>query len=38
VRHDWLNLRVAEWFNDVGFLPDSQRMVTCTNAHEVSQY
>jgi ribosome biogenesis protein NSA1 len=38
VRNDWLNLRVPEWVTDVTFIPDSQRIVTSTNDHEVRVY
>lgn len=38
VRHDWLNLRIPVWILDVGFLPDSEKVVTSTSYHQVSGF
>ncbi|XP_001367223.1 WD repeat-containing protein 74 isoform X2 [Monodelphis domestica] len=38
VRNDWLNLRVPIWDQDIQFLPDSQKIVTCTGHHQVRVY
>uniref|UniRef100_A0A8C8VHQ7 WD repeat-containing protein 74 n=1 Tax=Pelusios castaneus TaxID=367368 RepID=A0A8C8VHQ7_9SAUR len=38
VRNDWLNLRVPVWECDLQFLPDSEKIVTCTGHHQVRLY
>jgi len=38
VRNDWLNLRVPVWVTDLAFLPDSQKLVTCTGHSQVRVY
>lgn len=38
VRHNWLNLRVPVWILDIGFIPDSQKVVTSTSHHQVRLY
>lgn len=38
VRNDWLDLRVAEWVRDLAFIPDSDKIVTCTGYHQVRVY
>ncbi|KAJ8348493.1 hypothetical protein SKAU_G00270820 [Synaphobranchus kaupii] len=38
VRNDWLDLRVPEWVRDLAFLPDSEKIVTCTGHHQVRVY
>ncbi|XP_010631269.1 WD repeat-containing protein 74 isoform X6 [Fukomys damarensis] len=38
VRHDWLDLRVPVWDQDIQFLPGSQKLVTCTGYHQVRVY
>ncbi|XP_006875090.1 PREDICTED: WD repeat-containing protein 74 isoform X2 [Chrysochloris asiatica] len=38
VRNDWLDLRVPIWEQDIHFLPDSQKLVTCTGYHQVRVY
>ncbi|XP_029026841.1 WD repeat-containing protein 74 [Betta splendens] len=35
LRDDWLDLRRPHWVRDVGFIPDSDKMVTCTGYHQV---
>ena len=35
VRNDWLDLRVPIWDQDIQFLPESQKLVTCTGYHQV---
>lgn len=35
VRHDWLDLRVPIWDQDMEFLPGSEKIVTCTGHHQV---
>ncbi|KAL7978167.1 hypothetical protein Chor_005154 [Crotalus horridus] len=34
VRHDWLDLRVPIWDQDMEFLPGSEKIVTCTGHHQ----
>ncbi|KAJ8266407.1 hypothetical protein GJAV_G00130090 [Gymnothorax javanicus] len=38
VRNDWLDLRVPEWVRDMAFIPDSEKIVTCTGHHQVRVY
>ncbi|KAM6158069.1 WD repeat-containing protein 74 isoform 2-T2 [Rhynchocyon petersi] len=38
VRNDWLDLRVPIWEQDIQFLPDSKKLVTCTGYHQVRVY
>ncbi|KAG9475510.1 hypothetical protein GDO78_003747 [Eleutherodactylus coqui] len=38
VRNDWLDLRVPEWIRDLGFIPESDKVVTCTSYHQVRIY
>ncbi|XP_028320548.1 WD repeat-containing protein 74 [Gouania willdenowi] len=35
LRDDWLDLRRPHWVRDLAFLPDSQKVVTCTGYHQV---
>lgn len=35
LRDDWLDLRRPHWVRDVAFIPESQRVVTCTGHHQV---
>lgn len=36
VRHDWLEMRVPIWVSDIGFLPDSSKIATCSRYGYVS--
>lgn len=36
MRDDWLDLRQPEWVRDMAFIPDSDKVVTCTGHHQVS--
>ncbi|KAK2187581.1 hypothetical protein NP493_161g02032 [Ridgeia piscesae] len=38
VKNDWLNLMVPIWVTDVAFLPDSDKIVTCTGHHQIRVY
>ncbi|XP_041751212.2 WD repeat-containing protein 74 [Coregonus clupeaformis] len=38
VRNDWLDLRVPEWVRDMAFIPDSDKIITCTGHHQVRVY
>ncbi|NP_001091349.1 WD repeat domain 74 L homeolog [Xenopus laevis] len=38
VRNDWLDLHVPVWIRDLGFLPGSEKIVTCTSHHQVRVY
>lgn len=38
VAHDWLDMRVPMWVRDIGFIPDSDKIVTCTGHHQVHVY
>ncbi|XP_056592589.1 WD repeat-containing protein 74 [Triplophysa dalaica] len=38
VAHDWLDMRVPVWVRDIGFIPDSDKIVTCTGHHQVRVY
>ncbi|XP_038153602.1 WD repeat-containing protein 74 [Cyprinodon tularosa] len=35
LRDDWLALRRPHWVRDIGFIPDSDKVVTCTGYHQV---
>ncbi|XP_043975738.1 WD repeat-containing protein 74 [Gambusia affinis] len=35
LRDDWLDLRRPHWVRDIGFIPDSDKVVTCTGYHQV---
>uniref|UniRef100_A0A3B5M1W3 Uncharacterized protein n=1 Tax=Xiphophorus couchianus TaxID=32473 RepID=A0A3B5M1W3_9TELE len=35
LRDDWLDLRRPHWVRDMGFIPDSDKVVTCTGYHQV---
>ncbi|KAM3616322.1 uncharacterized protein V6R79_016046 [Siganus canaliculatus] len=35
LRDDWLDLRRPHWVRDVAFIPDSDKLVTCTGYHQV---
>lgn len=36
LRDDWLDLRRPQWVRDMAFIPDSEKVVTCTGFHQVS--
>lgn len=36
LRDDWLDLRRPHWVRDMAFIPDSDKVVTCTGYHQVS--
>ncbi|KAM4628211.1 WD repeat-containing protein 74 [Polymixia lowei] len=38
LRNDWLDLRQPEWVRDMAFIPDSDKIVTCTGHHQVRVY
>ncbi|CAL8334482.1 unnamed protein product [Boreogadus saida] len=38
LRDDWLDLKQPEWLRDAAFLPDSDKIVTCTGHHQVRVY
>ncbi|XP_051971421.1 WD repeat-containing protein 74-like [Xyrauchen texanus] len=38
VAHDWLDMRVPVWVRDIGFIPDSDKIVTCTGHNQVRVY
>ncbi|XP_064600705.1 WD repeat-containing protein 74-like [Liolophura sinensis] len=38
VRNDWLNLRAPVWVLGIQFIPDSQKVITCTGYHQVRIY
>uniref|UniRef100_UPI00358F886B WD repeat-containing protein 74 n=1 Tax=Myxine glutinosa TaxID=7769 RepID=UPI00358F886B len=38
VRNDWLDLRVPVWIMDMQFLPQSEKIVTCTAHYQVRVY
>lgn len=38
VPHDWLNLRVPIHVMNIGFIPSSNKIVTCTGHHQVRVY
>ncbi|XP_039987663.1 WD repeat-containing protein 74 [Xiphias gladius] len=35
LRDDWLDLRRPQWVKDMAFIPDSDKVVTCTGYHQV---
>lgn len=35
LRDDWLDLRRPHWVRDMAFIPESERVVTCTGYHQV---
>ncbi|XP_069578760.1 WD repeat-containing protein 74 [Brachyistius frenatus] len=35
LRDDWLDLRRPHWVRDMAFIPDSDKVVTCTSYHQV---
>ncbi|GAA6229202.1 WD repeat-containing protein 74 [Lates japonicus] len=35
LRDDWLDLRRPHWVRDMAFIPDSDKVVTCTGYHQV---
>ncbi|KAM7412486.1 hypothetical protein PAMA_020050 [Pampus argenteus] len=35
LRDDWLDLRQPQWVRDMAFIPDSNKVVTCTGYHQV---
>lgn len=35
MRDDWLDLRRPHWVKDMAFIPDSDKLVTCTGFHQV---
>uniref|UniRef100_A0A3P8TRA7 WD repeat-containing protein 74 n=1 Tax=Amphiprion percula TaxID=161767 RepID=A0A3P8TRA7_AMPPE len=35
LRDDWLDLRRPHWVRDVAFIPESDKVVTCTGYHQV---
>ncbi|XP_051253965.1 WD repeat-containing protein 74 [Dicentrarchus labrax] len=35
LRDDWLDLRRPHWVRDLAFIPDSDKVVTCTGYHQV---
>ncbi|XP_068117464.1 WD repeat-containing protein 74 [Hyperolius riggenbachi] len=38
LRNDWLDLRVPVWIRDIDFIPDSDKIVTCTSYHQIRVY
>uniref|UniRef100_A0A8C5QX31 WD repeat-containing protein 74 n=1 Tax=Leptobrachium leishanense TaxID=445787 RepID=A0A8C5QX31_9ANUR len=38
LRNDWLDLRVPVWIRDLDFIPDSDKIVTCTSYHQIRVY
>ncbi|XP_034945753.1 WD repeat-containing protein 74 [Chelonus insularis] len=38
VRNDWLELRVPQWVSDIGFLPHSQKIATCSRYGYIRLY
>lgn len=38
VANDWLDLHVPVWVRDMAFIPDSEKIVTCTGYHQVRVY
>ncbi|XP_040264855.1 WD repeat-containing protein 74 [Bufo bufo] len=38
LRNDWLDLRVPVWIRDLDFIPESDKVVTCTSHHQVRIY
>lgn len=37
LRDDWLDLRRPHWVRDMAFIPDSDKVVTCTSYHQVGE-
>ncbi|KAG7219362.1 hypothetical protein INR49_019094 [Caranx melampygus] len=35
LRDDWLDLRRSQWVRDMAFIPNSDKVVTCTGYHQV---
>ncbi|KAK5868151.1 hypothetical protein PBY51_009190 [Eleginops maclovinus] len=35
LRDNWLDLRRPQWVRDLAFIPDSEKVVTCTGYHQV---
>ncbi|KAM9317741.1 WD repeat-containing protein 74 [Pholidichthys leucotaenia] len=35
LRDDWLDLRRPYWVRDMGFIPDTEKVVTCTGYHQI---
>lgn len=38
LRDDWLDLRRPQWVRDMAFIPDSEKVVTCTGYHQVCSH
>ncbi|XP_060903280.1 WD repeat-containing protein 74 [Labrus mixtus] len=38
LRDDWLDLKRPHWVRDMAFIPDSDKVVTCTGYHQVHVY
>lgn len=38
VRNDWLDLRVPVWIRDLDFIPETDKIITCTSYHQVRVY
>ncbi|XP_023273256.1 WD repeat-containing protein 74 [Seriola lalandi dorsalis] len=38
LRDDWLDLRRPHWVRDMAFIPDSDKVVTCTGYHQVHMF
>ncbi|XP_075043723.1 WD repeat-containing protein 74 [Mixophyes fleayi] len=38
LRNDWLDLRVPVWIRDLDFIPESDKVVTCTSYYQVRIY
>ncbi|XP_066507485.1 WD repeat-containing protein 74 [Hoplias malabaricus] len=38
VANDWLDLRVPVWVRDMAFIPNTEKIVTCTGHHQVRVY
>ncbi|XP_018420355.1 PREDICTED: WD repeat-containing protein 74 [Nanorana parkeri] len=38
LRNDWLDLRVPVWIRDLDFIPETDKIVTCTSYHQVRVY
>ncbi|KAM8938944.1 WD repeat-containing protein 74 [Pelodytes ibericus] len=38
LRNDWLDLRVPVWIRDLDFIPETDKIVTCTSYHQVRIY
>ncbi|KAK1900591.1 WD repeat-containing protein 74 [Dissostichus eleginoides] len=35
LKDDWLDLKRAQWVRDIAFIPQSEKVVTCTGYHQV---